>query len=352
MARRTAVGAEAAKLLESQLTAEYKTGQITPAERMTAGELVKRYLAAKETEVRRASVEKTQRIMNRYVLPTLEKERLDRLNRQKMQDWKLAVSALGLSLRTNKNIYSEFRAMLNYAVKMEYIAQNPLTAVGNFKDTDFTPPQEKLHYYTADEFLRYKAAALADAEAKGTLSEYAYYVFFCITYYMEMRKGEINALRWSDINGGLLTVRRSVTQKVKGESAVETLPKNKTSYRTIEIPAPLMEILAEYKKRLESRDAYRDNYRVCGGGEEGVLPDTSLSNHNVMYATQMPQTFRTFASTTSGTPLQLFFKLFARILQLFYSNINIFLYYDIIYAKYYFKNSYLASISYFVFSIT
>ena len=142
---RTAVGAEAAKLLESQLTAEYKTKQVTPAARMTVGELVKRYLAAKETEVRRASVEKTQRIMNRYVLPTLEKERLDRLNRQKMQDWKLAVSALGLSLRTNKNIYSEFRAMLNYAVKMEYIAQNPLTAVGNFKDTDFTPPQEKLH---------------------------------------------------------------------------------------------------------------------------------------------------------------------------------------------------------------
>lgn len=281
---RTAVGAEAAKLLESQLTAEYKTGQITPAEHMTVGELAAKYLAAKETEVRRASVEKTRRIMDRYVLPTLEKERLDRLNRQKMQDWKLAVSALGLSLRTNKNIYSEFRAMLNYAVKMEYIAQNPLTAVGNFKDTDFTPPQEKLQYYTSDEFLRYKAAALADAEAKGTLSEYAYYVFFCIAYYMGMRKGEINALRWSDINGGLLTVRRSVTQKVKGESAVETLPKNKTSYRTIEIPAPLMEILAEYKKRLAERDAYRDNYRVCGGGEEGVLPDTSLSNHNVRYA--------------------------------------------------------------------
>lgn len=36
---RTAVGAEAAKLLESQLTAEYKTGQITPTERMTVGEL-------------------------------------------------------------------------------------------------------------------------------------------------------------------------------------------------------------------------------------------------------------------------------------------------------------------------
>lgn len=49
---RTAVGAEAAKLLESQLTAEYKTGQITPAERMTVGELaggVPRFQAIRST---------------------------------------------------------------------------------------------------------------------------------------------------------------------------------------------------------------------------------------------------------------------------------------------------------------
>lgn len=52
---RTAVGAEAAKLLESQLTAEYKTGQITPTERMTVGELAAKYLATKRTEVRRST---------------------------------------------------------------------------------------------------------------------------------------------------------------------------------------------------------------------------------------------------------------------------------------------------------
>ena len=281
---RTAVGAEAAKLLESQLTAEYKTGQITPAERMTVGELAAKYLAAKRTEVRRSTAEKTERILNRYVLPTMQKERLDRLNAQKLQDWKQSITALSLAPKTQKNIYGEFRTMLNFAVKMEHLPRNPLLTVGNFKDTDFTPPTDKLQYYTADEFLRYKAAALADAETRGTLSEYAYYVFFCIAYYMGMRKGEINALRWSDINGGLLTVRRSVTQKVKGESAVETLPKNKTSYRTIEIPAPLMEILAEYKKRLESRDAYQDNYRVCGGGESGVLTDSNVDRHNRRYA--------------------------------------------------------------------
>ena len=281
---RTAVGAEAAKLLESQLTAEYKAKQASPIERMTVGELAEKYLAAKYTEVRRSTAEKTERMLNRYVLPTMQKERIDRLNAQKLQEWKQSITTLGLAPKTQKNIYSEFRAMLNFAVKMEYLPRNPLLTVGNFKDNDFTPPKDKLRYYTADEFLRYKAAALADAEAKGTISEYAFYVFFCVAYYMGMRKGEINALRWSDINGELLTVRRSVSQKIKGESVVETLPKNKTSYRTIEIPAPLMEILAEYKKRLAARDAYRDNYRVCGGGENSVLSDTNIELHNRRYA--------------------------------------------------------------------
>lgn len=281
---RTALGATEAKLLESKLTAEYKTGQVTPTERMTVGELCKKYIETKKTEVRKASVEKTQRIMNRYVLPELAAERLDRLNVQKMQDWKLSVSARGLAPRTEKNIYSEFRAMLNYAVKLEYISRNPLLSVGNFKDNDFTPAKDKLHYYTADEFLRYKAAAAQIAASKGTVIEYGYYVFFCIAYYMGMRKGEINALRWSDIDGNILTVRHSLTQKVRGEKAVETLPKNKTSYRSIEIPQPLMDILAEYKKQLKERGVYKDSFRVCGGGEDGFLPDTSLSNHNILYA--------------------------------------------------------------------
>lgn len=281
---RTAVGAEAAKLLESQLTAEYKTGQITPAERMTVGELAQQYFAVKRTEVRLSTAEKAERTLKCYVLPTMQDERLDRLNAQKLQSWKQTVAARGLAPKTQKNIYGAFRTMLNFAVRMEYIQRNPILIVGNFKDDDFTPPREKLRFYTADEFLRYKAAALKYAEEKGTIVEHAFYVFFCIAYYMGMRKGEIHALRWSDIEGNLLTVRHSVSQKIKGKPTFESLPKNKPSYRTIEVPAPLMEILEEYKKRLAARDAYRDNYRVCGGGESGVLTDSNVDRHNRRYA--------------------------------------------------------------------
>lgn len=46
--------------------------------------------------------------------------------------------------------------MLNYAVKMEYLVRNPLSALGNFKAPDtIEKPADKLHYYTSEQFRVY-----------------------------------------------------------------------------------------------------------------------------------------------------------------------------------------------------
>lgn len=99
-----------------------------------------------------------------------------------------------------------------------------------------------------------------------------------------MRKGEINALKWSDIEGDFIHVRRSVAQKIKGKPIVETPPKNKSSYRTLQMPAPLIEILNEYKNRCKQLNGFTDDYRVCGG--ISCLGDTSISNKNIQYAAE------------------------------------------------------------------
>ena len=41
-------------------------------------------------------------------------------------------------------------------------------------------------------------------------------MFFAMAYYTGMRKGEINALKWSDIDVNIIHVRRSIAQKLKG----------------------------------------------------------------------------------------------------------------------------------------
>lgn len=49
-----------------------------------------------------------------------------------------------------------------------------------------------------------------------------------------MKKVEINALKWSDIEENIIYVHRSVNQKAKkGIAVVETPPKNKSSYRDL-----------------------------------------------------------------------------------------------------------------------
>ena len=47
---------------------------------------------------------------------------------------------------------------------------------------------------------------------------------FNIAFYTGMRKGEINALKWSDIDDNIIHVRRSIAQKLKGDDR-ETPPR-------------------------------------------------------------------------------------------------------------------------------
>lgn len=68
-----------------------------------------------------------------------------------------------------------------------------------------------------------------------------------------MRRGEIAALQWNDLNmqTGELHICRQVTV-VKGASYICT-PKTKSSIRTVILPPDIVRILEEYKKRINSR---------------------------------------------------------------------------------------------------
>jgi hypothetical protein len=61
-----------------------------------------------------------------------------------------------------QNIFGEFRALMNYAVKMEYIPKNPLTVVGNFRNP--YENKKEMDFYTPEEFKKYIQAAKKQAE--------------------------------------------------------------------------------------------------------------------------------------------------------------------------------------------
>lgn len=278
---RKVYGLAEAKEVERQLEAEYKDKRVVSTPRMTVQELFEKFEVYHANETRQSSHNKAMQILRTHVLPTMAECRLDRLSKERLAEWKNSIAAQDLSIVTKKNIYQAFNSMLNYAVKLDYILKNPLSALGTFKDANrFDKTAEKIQYYTAEQFLAFLAIA---KERANTVERWGYYVFFAIAFYTGARKGEIHALRWSDIDGDILHIRRSITQKQKGDD-VETPPKNPSSVRDIQIPKPLLGILNEHKQRQQEAAPvqFSEDLRVCGG--ERPLRDTSVDNKNRAFA--------------------------------------------------------------------
>lgn len=266
-------GLTEAKFAEAQLMAQSSQCQ---SEELTIEKLYEKYITSKKNEVRESSLAKTKSNIENYVLPHLAKIKLSKITVPVLQDWKDKISELKLKIATKRNIYKEFNIMLNYAVKMGYASSNPLKIVGTFKDPyNFEVPEEKIQYYTAEEYKKFISALELE-----TAKDWAYYTFFSMAFYTGMRKGEINALRWCDIDGNILSVNRSVAQKIKGKENVYTPPKNASSIRKLQIPKPLQSIL-ENQKQIQKKEYSKWNEKmlVCGG--ENPLRDTSIAKKNV-----------------------------------------------------------------------
>lgn len=279
---RVAYGLENAKNIEQELQADKnrQTGGRTP----TLNDLAAEFNASRLKSVRETTRAKNIQAQNSYILPILGENRINRLPPSLLQQWKNELDNTDLSLLTKQRIYGELRALLNFAVKMDYIPTNPLTKVGNFRDA-LAAPCHKINFYTPDEFHRFinaaRCAALKSTANEQNLSEWHYYVFFNIAFYTGLRKGEINALTWQDICDNTLTVSKSVAQKLKGEDRI-TPPKNKSSYRTLQIPTPLMNILIEHKTRCQQLPDFSETKFICG--YDRPLRDSTIEKRNTAYA--------------------------------------------------------------------
>jgi integrase len=142
-----------------------------------------------------------------------------------------------------------------------------------------------MKFYTPEEFRKYidiaNKIAIEKEENEKNLYEWNFYVFFNIAFYTGLRKGEIHALRWSDIDRNYLNVKRSIAQKIHNRD-VETPPKNRSSIRIIQIPLPLIKILNEHKERQSKLVNFSEDNRILG--EERCVRDMTIQNRNKQYS--------------------------------------------------------------------
>jgi len=272
---RTAYGLENAKGLEMTLQKQMKDGEQT-SNKTTISQLYQDFSATRQLSIRHTTRRKDDSNFRAHIEPILGHVRVDRLSIKMLQDWKQQIESKGLSPKTRQGVYGTLRVLLNWAVKNDCIAKNPLLIVGNFQ-------KPKVDFYTAEEFKKFIAVAKNHAEEHeinhNSIAEWEFYVFFSIAFWTGLRKGEIHALRWNDVAGKTLSVSKSV-QQISATNEILSPPKSKSSIRTLELPNHLLDILHQHKER--KRHLQGDNGRICGIGLP--LVDTAISRKRAMFA--------------------------------------------------------------------
>ena len=207
------------------------------------------YQSYKKPNLRPNTQMSYERRIYQHIIPKLGSIRLDKLTASDIQQFyveqkkggRLSQTELygeGLSDQTVRGIHTTLHAALNKAISEKLIFRNPA-------DGCRLPPAKarEMQVLSPEEIQRLLIQAKEDCCFELLLLELS----------TGLRRGEICALQWDDLNfrTGELRVERQV-HRARGELVVSP-PKTKAANRSVILPSPVLNILKEYKETVASK---------------------------------------------------------------------------------------------------
>ena len=184
-----------------------------------------------------------------HIIPVLGSIPLDKLTQNDLQQFYTNLKQSGrrkdadrygegLSDQTVRGCHTTLRSTLAKAVEEKLIIRNPADGCR----LPSAKPRE-MQVLTPEEMQR----LLIQAKEDGC------YELLLLELSTGLRRGEILALQWDDLNfnTGALRVERQV-HRVKG-TLVVSQPKTNSSNRTVILPSPVLKVLKEYRQTVTSR---------------------------------------------------------------------------------------------------
>lgn len=207
-----------------------KAGVQTTDNRTTLIEWMRYYQERKrktgQSEERAAVIGKVIRILE----PTCGNIKLSEVNERTLEGILDTLRSGGWKTNTVKTYYSCVVAALNQAVREKKIPRNP----NELLDVDTKPKEErtKREYLTREELAAFAAVKLkGHGKDKGTEVQKA---FVFSARFCGLRCSDLTALKWSDIDGGILRMRMQKTNELVsiplGKQAMEFLGTNDSEY--------------------------------------------------------------------------------------------------------------------------
>ncbi|MGG0718735.1 site-specific integrase [Robertmurraya massiliosenegalensis] len=182
---------------------------------------------------------------NKHLIPNLGNYKMNQLSKVEYQKFINILIDQGFARKTIQTIHSIFCTAINKAVELEMMSHNKYRGISIKFDEE-----DKINYLTREEVDVFMNAAKN--------SPFHHYTMASILLRTGLRKGEMLALTWNDID--LENNIISVT-KTRSDYGVKK-PKTKSSYRKIGIDDTLVSVLKQYQLwQKKNKLKYGQNYQ-------------------------------------------------------------------------------------------
>lgn len=221
-----------AEAFKADCISEYNKGIFVEPSALTVKALCDEWIKFKSLSLKESTVRGYKVNIESHIDPHIGNILVQKLTARHIQAMVNDMNDNGLSPRTIEYVMSNLNQILNHAVNNDIIFKNPIRGV-------YKPKKEKKKFdtYTSDELGKLISCA------KNTVYE----PIIIVEAYTGLRRGEILALRWQDIDFEKKTLSVCQNLVCENSSYIVTTPKTASAVRTMVIPDELVSYLKSYK---------------------------------------------------------------------------------------------------------
>jgi integrase len=228
-----------AKRWEREAIKKHADDNFTPSSNTTLNEAMKLWLDTYKAKVKPSTYRKVVHFIDNHILTKqwFDNVRIADITTINLQRFLNHISSINVNYR--KNI-SPFKQTMQMAVSFQVIENNPFDRVVYPKAKPAPIYLDRVDFYNKEQLERF----LETTYELFAKDKFQIYALFRLLAFSGMRRGELLALKWDDLNfsNGEIRINKALSDDIDGRIILSS-PKSKASKRIVKIDGTTLSIL-------------------------------------------------------------------------------------------------------------
>lgn len=215
---------------------------------ITYSKLLELFLDFKSSRIKKRSLSTYLEVNRLHIIPYFGNMRISSISKDQIRAWQNELIAKGFSNAYLSKIQTNFKHVLLWGFNHDLINKNPFTIEYAKREAK----KKEMLFFTKEEFDQFASVITNETDN----------LIFEILYWCGIRKGELQALTFNDVDFDNKTLR--INKSFDNMNRIVTTPKNNTAYREIYLSEFLIKKLMVYVNTCQKIAGYSKDLFLFG----------------------------------------------------------------------------------------